>query len=236
MFASLNKWVKKKLIGLKALIKNDAKREYARRSDLHLLRKCFHMSGGALVLFFYLYLGFSSLAMAAGLACILSFVMGVEYARKRWSAVNQIAVAIFGPILRDTEVGGVTGIPFYVASCLFAFLVFPKHVAVLSILYLALGDPSSSFFGVLYGRSKLFPNKSLEGTLGGFCICAFVTVVYLHMNGLAEGKLAVLLLLGGFAGALAELLPLNVDDNFAIPVVSGLLMTVVFWCAGLPLN
>jgi dolichol kinase len=135
--------------------------------------------------------------------------------------------------MRDTEVSQLTGIPFYMASCLFAFLIFPHHVAVLSILYLAFGDPSSSFFGVLYGRNKIFPNKSLQGTLGGFCVCFVVTVAYLGWQGQAGDRLLLMALLGGFAGCVAELLPLNVDDNFAIPVVSGALMALAFWCAGL---
>jgi dolichol kinase len=35
-------------------------------------------------------------------------------------------------------------------------------------------------------------------------------------------------LLGGFAGAVAEALPLDIDDNFSIPVVSGFIMWAGF--------
>jgi dolichol kinase len=88
---------------------------------------------------------------------------------------------------------------------------------------------------VLYGRNKIFPNKSLQGILGGFCVCAVATFVYMHFEGFPSGKILLLSLLGGFAGAVSELLPLNVDDNFAIPVVSGSLMALALWCAQLPL-
>ncbi len=174
--------------------------------------------------------------MAAILGTVLALVMGVEYARSRWEWVNSMAVKIMGPVMRDTEVNQLTGIPFYMASCLFSFLIFPHHVTVLAILYLALGDPSSSFFGVLYGRNKIFPNKSLQGTLGGFVVCAVATFAYLHWQGFPQGKLLLLALLGGFAGAMSELLPLNIDDNFAIPVVSGALLTLAFWSAQVPLT
>ncbi len=174
--------------------------------------------------------------MAAILGTVLAVVMGIEYARSRWEWVNSIAVKILGPIMRDTEVNQLTGIPFYMASCLFAFLIFPRHVTVLAILYLAFGDPSSSFFGVLYGRNKIFPNKSLQGTMAGFCVCALATFVYMHFEDFPSGKILLLSLLGGFAGAVSELLPLNVDDNFAIPVVSGSLMALALWCAQLPLS
>jgi len=205
------------------------------RSDLHLARKFFHMSGGLLCLVPYLLLGFSRETMAAIMGTVLGAVMSIEYARARWVWVNGIAIRVLGPVMRDTEVNTLTGIPFYMASCLFAFLIFPHHITVLAILYLALGDPSSSFFGVLYGRDKIFPNKSLQGTLGGFFVCALASLAYLTWQGFPREVILLLSLLGGFAGSLAELLPLNIDDNFAIPVVSGALMVLAFWCAHLPM-
>lgn len=183
----------------------------------------------------YLYFGCSRQMMAAALGTLLAVAMSVEYSRARWEWFNSIAIRVMGPVMRDTEVNQLTGIPFYMASCLFAFLIFPHHVTVLSIMYLAFGDPSSSFFGVLYGKNKIFPNKSLQGTLGGFIVCAVVTLIYLVTQNIDPGKILVLSLLGGFAGSVAELLPLNIDDNFAIPVVSGALMALALWCAQVPL-
>lgn len=192
------------------------------------------MSGALTFLFPYLFLGFSRESMAAMLGTILAAAMSLEYARARWEWVNSLTVRYMGPIMRDTEVNQLSGIPFYMASCLFAFLIFPQHVAVLSILYLAFGDPCSSFFGVLYGRNKIFPNKSLQGTLGGFFVCSVVTFAYLFWRDFDPELLLVFSLLGGFSGSLAELLPLNVDDNFSIPVISGALMILAFWCAQVP--
>jgi dolichol kinase len=205
------------------------------RSDLHLTRKFFHMSGAITLLVPYLFFGVTREMMAAVLGTILAAVMSIEYARARWMWVNGIMLRVMGPVMRDTEVNQLSGIPFYMASCLFSYLIFPQHIAVLSILYLAFGDPCSSFFGVLYGRNKIFPNKSLQGTLGGFAVCAVVTAAYLLWQGCPRSLLLVFALLGGFAGSLAELLPLNVDDNLAIPVISGALMALAFWCAQVPM-
>ncbi|MCO5143674.1 MAG: SEC59/DGK1/VTE5 family protein [Oligoflexia bacterium] len=203
------------------------------RSDLHLARKGFHMSGAITFLVPFLFFDFSQEQMAAILGAALGGVMFIEYSRAKFKRVNKLAMVVLGPIMRDTEVNQLTGIPFYMASCLFAFLIFPKHIAALSILYLALGDPSSSFFGVLYGKNKIFPNKSLQGTLGGFTVCFFATLVYLYFQDFPREKLLLISLIGGFSGSLAELLPLNIDDNFSIPVVSGFLMILAFWsCTG----
>lgn len=207
-----------------------------RRSDLHLARKAFHISGGLLLLYPILILAKPQEWMAALLGTLLAGVMSVEYLRKSVPGVNYWMYKLLGPVMRQHEVDKISGIPFYIASCLFSVQVFPNPIAHLAILYLVFGDPSSSFFGVLLGRDKLFPNKSLQGTLGGFLVCAVVTAVYLRWLGPWDERWLVLSMLGGVAGALAELLPVNIDDNFAIPVISGAFMTVVFWAAGLPLG
>src|SRR3989344_3761168 len=169
-----------------------------KRSDLHLARKLFHLSGGILILYPFLILGKSQEWMAAMLGIILATTMSIEYARNRWEWFNIKVLQVGGPILRDSEVKELSGVPFYMASCLFAILIFPYHIAVLSILYLVLGDPSSSFFGVLWGRDQLFPNKSLQGTLGGFFVCMAATYTYLQWTGLAQGMVVLLSMIGGF--------------------------------------
>lgn len=206
-----------------------------KRSDLHLSRKLFHMSGALLLLYPYLALGFTKEAMGALVGTILAVVMSVEYARARWPWFNRITVGVFKPFLRDTEVDRLSGIPFYMASVLFSFLIFPQHIAVLAIAHLGFGDPSSSFFGVLFGKNKLFPNKSLQGTMGGFLVCALVTAGYYAWAELPAEKLLVMAILGGFSGAVAELLPMNVDDNFAIPLISGLILLLAFWAGDIPM-
>lgn len=203
------------------------------RSDLHLLRKGFHISGGLFILYPILVLHKPTEWMAALLGICLAFVMSVEYARSSWPKANDYIVVLMGPFMRQSEVTKITGIPFYLASCLFSVLIFPEHVRVIAILHLVFGDPSSSFFGVLWGRDKLFPNKSLQGTLGGMAVCALATGIYLMVFHLGEERLILLALLGGISGGIAELLPLNIDDNFAIPLVSGTLMWLVFWAAGI---
>lgn len=206
------------------------------RSDLHLARKFFHMQGALTFLVPYIFFGFSRELMISILGTFLAIVMAIEYSRARSEWVNSITVRVLGPIMRDTEVNTLTGIPYYLASCLFSFVIFPQHITVLAILYLAFGDPCSSFFGVLYGRNKIFPNKSLQGTLGGFFVCALATFVYLHFQAFPGGKILLISIIGGFCGAVSELLPLNIDDNFAIPVVSGLLMSLALWSAQVPLS
>src|SRR6187549_1618203 len=123
-----------------------------RRSDLHLARKAFHICGGCLLLYPLWYLHKPTEWMAALLGVLLALVMSLEYARNNWPIVNQWVLRVLGPLMRQSEVDRVSGIPFYLASCLFSVLVFPKYVQVIAISHLVFGDPCSSFFGVLWGK------------------------------------------------------------------------------------
>ena len=109
-------------------------------------------------------------------------------------------------------------------------------MAVLSLLYLALGDPVASLFGILYGdRSLRFSNgKSLVGTLAGTGICLFVTLIFLSGMKLDLSTLLLASVIGGVAGGTAEMLPFEIDDNFTIPVISGFVLWLAFILLGLP--
>lgn len=205
------------------------------RSDLHLMRKLWHMLMGLFMVGVYM----AGLTRSQGvlvLGFFLALNLAVETARLRIPAMNEIIVRFWGPLMRSCEVNRYTGTPYYIASSLIAVGIFPKPIAALSIAFLAVGDPIASLFGILYGdKSIRFSNgKSLIGTAAGMFACAGVAFLFLHfMNQtqFMELKLEHLLILsgiGGIAGGGAELLPMEVDDNFAIPVVSGFMLWLAF--------
>lgn len=208
-------------------------REFARalpiRSELHLMRKVWHMMTGLSIL--SLYMSGMPQALVISILGVL-FVVSVlgETLRLCNPAINEKLVRTFGMIIRSSEVNRVTGIPYYLASSIIAIAVFPKPVAILSLFYLVLGDPLASLVGILYKERsvRIFQGKSLHGTAAGFAVCALTTWLYLRSTGMHGLDLIRLTLLGGFAGALAELLPLELDDNFTIPVVSGFILWLGF--------
>ncbi|MBI4924881.1 MAG: hypothetical protein HY843_03070 [Bdellovibrio sp.] len=108
--------------------------------------------------------------------------------------------------------------------------LFPKTIAVLSILLLAFGDPIASLFGNLFGKLSIqFKNgKTLIGSLAGICICSVVSYIFLDLTmELPKHALFQLSLFAGLAGGLSELLPFKIDDNFSVPVISGF---VIWFC------
>ena len=204
------------------------------RTDLHLARKLWHMLMGLAIVSIYLS-GMSRSTAVFTLGCVLGLDLLMETVRLRSPAINETILRYWGPLMRTNEIGRVSGIPYYLAAAILAIGIFPKPIAVLSILYLACGDPMASLFGVLYGkRSIKFPNgKSLVGTLAGVVTCGIATYVFLSGFGLSTSSVLILTALGGISGGTAELLPLEVDDNFSIPIVSGFVLWLSFIILGL---
>lgn len=210
------------------------------RSDLHLARKCWHMLMGLFMVGVYM----AGLTRSQGvivLGLFLGLALAVETARLRLPVFNELVMKFWGPLMRSCEVNRLSGTPYYIASSLIAVGIFPKAIAALSIAFLAVGDPVASYFGVLYGdRSVRFSNgKSLIGTAAGMFACMIVAFIFLQfMNStqfleLRHEHLLILSVIGGLAGGGAELLPMEVDDNFAIPVVSGFVLWLSFIVMGI---
>lgn len=204
------------------------------RQDLHLARKLWHMMMGIFIVAVYMS-GISRDISLRILSVSLIFFLVMETARLRFSGLNQKAIRLWGPLMRSHEVHRYSGIPYYVASALISIAVFPQPVAVLCLLYLAIGDPVASLFGILYGdRSIRFASgKSLVGMMAGVTVCTLITLVYLSGLHLGFSKLLILAAVGGFAGGVAEMLPFEIDDNFVIPVVSGFILWLAFILMGI---
>ncbi len=200
------------------------------RTDLHLIRKVWHMAMGIIIVSLYMS-GMPQATALTILGALFVWSLSMETIRLKNPAINEKCIKFFGPVIRSSEVNKVSGMPYYIASSIVAIAVFPKPVAILSLCYLAFGDPIASLVGILYSNRsiKIFNgSKSLHGTAAGFAVCAMATWIYLRSTGMYGLDLIRLTLLGGFAGALAELLPLDLDDNFTIPVVSGFILWLGF--------
>lgn len=203
------------------------------RNDLHLARKFWHCGMGVTMALVY-GLGLSKPAAVTILLIVFIFATAVEYIRLKVPKLNKIAIKAMGPIMRSHEVTKISGTPFYIGSVLLSVIIFPKLIAILSILYLAFGDPISSIFGILWGDlGPRFSNgKSLIGTAAGMGVCCVITFVTMLLNDIPAGPASLIALAGGLAGGGAEMIPLEIDDNFSIPIVSGLALWVTFLIFG----
>jgi len=203
------------------------------RNDLHLARKGWHIGMGLVISF--LYMGGVTRSMGVMLlGSVLGVNLLVESARLRSPQLNEKIMRYWGPLMRSCEVNRISGTPYYIGAAILAMVIFPKPIAVLSILYLACGDPLASLVGILYGdRSYRFPNgKSLIGSAAAVAVCTLVTFLFLKASAVPDSAVFALTFVGGLVGGMAEHLPLEIDDNFTIPMVSGFVLWLSFIVLG----
>jgi len=192
------------------------------RDDLHVIRKVWHMGTGLTGLFVYTFLGIAQKDMGLGLLSLATLAFVVEFARLRSEKVNKVVMELMGPFMRESERNGLSGFPFYALGASLSLLLFEEKIAILSILFLIFSDPISSFFGILLGREKILPNKSLQGSMAGFITCYLVTLLYLKHYGVESIGALAFAMFAGVIGAISELCSIVIDDNLTIPLVSGL--------------
>ena len=195
------------------------------RNNYQLGRRILHMTTGTLYVTAYL-CGMELTTLLKIVAVISAFWYLVDRLRIKYPFV----VATFGPLgrifFRDEEQSAESAAVPYQISSLLTLILFPKMIACGAILTLALADPFSAFVGIRYGTHR-YPGsrKSIEGSLA-FGVTSFVIFTALIADTGASaghggaGLVAALIIATG--ATLIELAPLPVDDNFSIPLLTGL--------------
>jgi dolichol kinase len=163
------------------------------------------------------------LSLAAGM------IIPFDFIRLRSTTLNDKVIKLFKIIMRIDEVKTLSALSYLILGAILVVVLFPKPVAILSMLLLAFGDPASSIFGVSFGKDRLWGRKSLQGTLACFSICTAVSAIYFWQNNLMMERIVLVSVMGGLIGALSELLQIRrLDDNLTFPVFSGLGLWVLF--------
>lgn len=182
------------------------------------------MGGGLVILSVFFSSGLNS--KDAGIILItyslLNFIF--ESLRIGNEKFNTFVLGFLGSFMREEERNNVSGMPFYALGCGLAFFLFPLKIAIISILFLTFSDPISSTIGVLYGRHKFLPNKSIQGSFAGFVVCLSISFICLNLWGQGNNSATLsFCIMAGIIGSFSELLSvLNLDDNLTIPLFSGL--------------
>jgi len=209
---------------------------FANRGDLHIARKIWHILMGLFILGVIFLKNLSPVESGLILGFFLALSVVVESFRLRSSRWNKRLLKFFSKIIREDEAEQISGIPYYLAGVMVSVVLFPAPVSYVSILFLVFGDPAASVFGISFGSlgPRLKNGKSLVGTLSAVFVCSWVAWAFcLPLYG-ASTKLVVLSVLSGIIGGTAELIPVDLDDNFIIPVVSGAGVWLLFGLLGFP--
>ena len=169
----------------------------------------------------------SSTDMVALMAGLSGVALLAEGARFLVPGANELLIRWLRPLLKESERRRITGATYIALASLVAFLIFDKPVAVAALFFLSLGDPLAALVGSRMGWMlgvRRFYGKSLMGTLA-FVIMALAAAGVLSASGVVPFHWG--LVAGAVIAAIVELIPLMVDDNLTIPLVSGAAMTLM---------
>jgi dolichol kinase len=162
------------------------------------------------------------------LALFISWMIFLEYWRFKNPKVNRWLFEHFKGYTKEKEVAKISSTTLFLIASALTILVFPPAVAIASVLFLTVGDPVAEIVGVSRGRLKILRGKTLEGTLAGAAACLLAGSPLLLVDRLALDLPT--LAIGAAAAAITELLPFPIDDNFTVPLGSGLAMIIARHC------
>jgi dolichol kinase len=186
------------------------------------------MSTGTLGLFIFIHSGQSQNFWATVILLIALAGFSMDLVRNKVPVLNKLVIKFMGPLMRRSEKDGVSGLPFYALGVSLSLFFYSRDIAIVSTMFLVFSDPLSSFFGILYGKDKILPNKSLQGAVAGFFTCYLITLFYAMNTSELGTHLLIFAIVSGVIGSASELASaFNIDDNLTIPVISGLGMTLL---------
>jgi len=183
------------------------------------LRKLIHVAN-SLIPLAYLFVFPDRKGMLLYLGILTVIVLIVDLGRRSVRWITIFFDRFFNPLLRQHELQGrLTGASWVFIGAWLTIFLFPKEIAVLSLLFLSLGDTAAALVGLRFGNTAI-GNKSLEGFLGGTVTCLLVALLFPRIPWLISFPAAV-------GAMVVELLPIPVDDNLRIPLLAGVVMVLI---------
>ena len=160
------------------------------------------------------------------LAAVFGAALALEGARLFVPSARRLSRVLIGPFMRPCEEEGLTGALPFTGGVLLAFLLFPRSVALASMVPLVFGDRAGLLVGKSIGSVQI-GKKTLEGCMGCFTT---TLVAYLVMDWVWPDVFHypfAVILGASLIGTLAEALPRPFDDNLTIPIAVGVFLSMI---------
>ena len=159
------------------------------------------------------------------LVSLLILLVTLLYITSEFSRVRGVDLPLFSTITRRAaikpELYELSSSPiFFALGVMFSLLLFPIPVNYASVAVLTLGDGFATIFGKMIGRTA-FPfnkGKMVEGSIFGFLFAFLGALLFVD---------PVKALAAAATGMIIECLPLPISDNLTIPIISGLVLTLL---------
>ena len=180
-------------------------------------RKAIHIFN-IIIPLFHIYIFKDKIDMIIFLSAMIIFCFFIEIFRNQNSIISKIFEKYLFFMMRSFEKqGSLTGSTWVFVGALITIILVPQPFSLLALFFLAFGDTLAALVGMKFPLIKI-GSKTLSGSIACFIMCLFVGLI---LN--FEVNLKIILI-GAFTATIAELIPIKINDNFLIPVLSGCAM------------
>lgn len=185
-----------------------------------ILRKTVHLSSLLIVVGYTILLNyFSARTTILIMTALLLILLEIEHFRLEHRSPM---VSFFDKLFRRKEKDNVSGAVFLVVSCIICFSAFEYWIANLALFMAVFGDMFSALLGRAFGKTKIFRNKTVVGTLAGLSANLGVGFLILPQYFLVFIPMA-------FMASLVELITNKLDDNLTVPLFAGFIGQMIVY-------
>jgi HAD superfamily phosphoserine phosphatase-like hydrolase len=207
--------VKGKLTGVLPILDGKPhKRSFPSANDL--VREDIHASG----IFMPVIAGLIGVPIVAAIIILIALIYTASELNRLEGRELPLVSAITRHAASQSELYGFAPAPLYFAfGIVVTLILFPAHASGAAIAMFCLGDSTASLFGGMVSTSLPFnKGKTWEGSLAGFFLAFLAGTLFVQ---------PLWALVGAAIAMTVEVLPLPVNDNILVPVITGAALTLL---------
>jgi dolichol kinase len=154
------------------------------------------------------------------LLAVTLVVVVADFVRLHVNGIKEGWIIFFGSFMRRREFSQLNGATFLMLGCLVTALLFSKPIVICASTFIIVGDTFAALLGQNLKGPKIF-RKTLWGSIGFLASNVLAGLILHSLLPLAYWQIFV----GAFAATVFESLPVPWDDNFAVPILTGVVMS-----------
>lgn len=170
------------------------------------------------ILYYLLPQGLSRLIL--GTFC-LAFVV-FDFLRLHVNGAKEAFIVFFGSFMRRHELTHLNGATYLLMGCTITSLLYSKEVVIAACTFTIVGDTFAAILGQNIKSPQIFKRKTIMGSFGYFAGCCISGLVFYSLTRFMPVQTIIF---GSLAATILEALPLPLDDNFYVPIATGLVMS-----------
>jgi dolichol kinase len=153
-----------------------------------------------------------------GLIIATSATVATDLLRLSDNRLKRFFLQLFRSVIRRHEEEHLLGSTYFMIAALLSVVAFDHMIAISALSFLVLGDSAAAFVGKKYGKPSYW-GKSVQGSVACLAVCLGLGALLLPSPWLV--------VCGAIVATVAEALPVPMDDNMRVPIISGVAMQVM---------